>query len=255
MKKVLALVLSLCMLLSCVAFAENGVSGHVKVDVQGETQVDYSFSVAQDEDGCYQLSANGTAAGNAQDIFLQIGKEALVLGSQGEFAQISYQDLIAALKEALPKVLTEEQLMAVGVIYYLFTGFKDDMQIANGVLSNELNRLLAIAMQQGVISYTREGIVFEANLDQLFSLFKAYVAALAQDPAVLQTLSETQLWSLLKLSENGEQEQAYLASFSEQVAQLTLPENAPPFTLRPSSVWIRALSWTSILRRQTEKPA
>ena len=220
MKKVLALVLSLCMLLSCAAYAESGITGQLKVDVQGQTQADYTFSLAQDEDGCLQLSLNG----NGTDVFAQIGKEAAVIGSNGEFAQINYQELLAALQNALPQALTEEQMMAVSVIYYLFTGLEGDLQIASEVLSNELTRLLGIGMQQGVITYSREGLVIEANEDQLLALVKAYVAALAQDPTALAKLSQTQLWSLLKLSENGVQEQSYLTALNEQVASLELPE-------------------------------
>ena len=96
-------------------------------------------------------------------------------------------------------------------------------EIAGGVLENELNRLIGLGMQMGVITYSRDGIIFEADQDQLFNLFKAYVAALSQDASVLETLSTTQLWSLLKLSEGGVNEQQYLAALNQQISSLELP--------------------------------
>ena len=71
MKKLISIVLSLCMLFSCVAYAQSGITAHIKVDTQGENVVDYTVSVAEDEDGCIQITANGTADGETQDIFLQ----------------------------------------------------------------------------------------------------------------------------------------------------------------------------------------
>ena len=139
MKKILALVLSLCMLLSCTAFAE-GISGRIKIDVQGQTQVEGSFTVAQDEDGCIQLSVDGTAGIDTLNTFVQIASDALVIGSEGEYMQINYEDLLAALQTALPQALTEEQMQVVGLIYYAFTGLEGDLEIVSSVLGNEIGR-------------------------------------------------------------------------------------------------------------------
>ena len=228
MKKLISIVLSLCMLFSCVAYAQSGITAHIKVDTQGENVVDYTVSVAEDEDGCIQITANGTADGETQDIFLQIGKTALVLGSQGENVQINYEDLIAALQNALSQTLTEEQMMVLSILYYCFTGLEGDLQIVGSLAEDELTRLVNVGMQLGVISYSREGIVFEADQDQLLSLVKAYAASLAGDSKVFETLSTTQLWSLLGLSENGVNEQA---AFAEAIKSLDEVEMPDTFTL------------------------
>ena len=224
MKKVLSLLLCLCMLLSCAAFAD-GYKAHVTLNVQGKSQADINVTLAEDNDGCYQLSVNGIADGEPLDLLLQIGQSAMVLGENGQYAEIDYEELIAALQEALPEVLDEEQLMVLGLVAYAVTGgLESDLEIVGDLLENEVTRLLNVGMSQGIITYTRDGIVFEANQDQLLKLAQGYVASLSMDSAVFGKLSETQIWSLAGLSEGGVQEQAMVAQFSKEFAQVTLPD-------------------------------
>ncbi len=219
MKKILAVLLCLCMFVGC-AFAEPaGYQAHVTVNYQGENLADVIAQIAQDEDGCAQLSFNGTIDGEAQNVFLQIGKDALVLGSDGEYVQIDYATLIEALKDALPEVLGEEGMMIVGALYYLFTDFEQDKPVFEELLQNEASRLVNLAMAQGIITVSLSGeVTIEADQDQLLELVKAYIQALSEDDAVFAKLAGTKLWGYLGLSQNGANEQAYVAQLSKNIA-------------------------------------
>ena len=125
MKKLISVLLSLCMLLSCAAFAE-GFQAHVTVSEMGKTQYDITASLQTDEDGCIQVSIDGLAEDDPISAFIQVGAEALVLGSEGEYAQIDYDTFVAALQNVLPETLTDDQLMVIGLIYYAVTGLQDE---------------------------------------------------------------------------------------------------------------------------------
>ena len=59
MKKILAVVLSLCMLFGCVGFAANGGRIHTTVTYQGQSLADLLAEFGYDTDGCTQLSLSG----------------------------------------------------------------------------------------------------------------------------------------------------------------------------------------------------
>ena len=212
MKKVLALVLTLCLLVMSVSALAEGVFMRVTASSQGKTELDLSLKALTDEDGCYQFTLDGFSGEDAVKAFFQIGKDALVLGDGNQLVRIDYDKLLSAAQTALDKTLTAEEKTVLDVIYYLFTDFEDDMQIVQGLLSTEAMRLVSVMMMQGMIRYSGDVILFEADQDQLVEAFKAYIAAVANDASVFATLSTTKAWQLLGLSADGSAEQEMLES-------------------------------------------
>ena len=222
MKKVLALVLTLCLLVMSVSALAEGVFMRVTASSQGKTELDLSLKALTDEDGCYQFTLDGFSGEDAVKAFFQIGKEALVLGDGNQLVRIDYDKLLSAAQTALDKTLTADEKTVLSVIYYLFTDFEDDMQIVQGLLSNEAMRLVSIMMMQGLITYSGDVILFEADQDQLVEAFKAYIAAVANDASVFATLSTTKAWQLLGLSADGSAEQEMLKQYAASIADFKL---------------------------------
>ena len=222
MKKVLALVLTLCLLVMSVSALAEGVFMRVTASSQGKTELDLSLKALTDEDGCYQFTLDGFSGEDAVKAFFQIGKEALVLGDGNQLVRIDYDKLLSAAQTALDKTLTAEEKTVLSVIYYLFTDFEDDMQIVQGLLSTEAMRLVSVMMMQGMISYSGDVILFEADQDQLVEAFKAYIAAVANDASVFATLSTTKAWQLLGLSADGSAEQEMLKQYAASIADFKL---------------------------------
>ena len=229
MKKVLALVLTLCLLVMSVSALAEGVFMRVTASSQGKTELDLSLKALTDEDGCYQFTLDGFSGEDAVKAFFQIGKEALVLGDGNQLVRIDYDKLLSAAQTALDKTLTAEEKTVLDVIYYLFTDFEDDMQIVQGLLSTEAMRLVSVMMMQGMIKYSGDVILFEADQDQLVEAFKAYIAAVANDASVFATLSTTKAWQLLGLSADGSAEQEMLKQYAASIADFKLDGS---FTLR-----------------------
>ncbi|MBQ3669666.1 MAG: hypothetical protein II920_10635, partial [Clostridia bacterium] len=192
-----ALLLSLCLLVGTTAAMAQGVNIHVTANVMDEEPTDVTVQILQDEDGCYQLYVNGEAQGDALNAFAQIGQSAITIGSEGQYAKIDYETLLAALKNALLNNLTEEEKTLLGIIVYIFTGLEGDMEIFSGVLENELNRMVNLAMTQSIMTMTNDGVVIELDEKQLVSFVKAYLTALAEDGSVFETLAGTELFKLL----------------------------------------------------------
>ena len=222
MKKVLALVLTLCLLVMSVSALAEGVFMRVTASSQGKTELDLSLKALTDEDGCYQFTLDGFSGEDAVKAFFQIGKEALVLGDGNQLVRIDYDKLLSAAQTALDKTLTAEEKTVLDVIYYLFTDFEDDMQIVQGLLSTEAMRLVSVMMMQGMIKYSGDVILFEADQDQLVEAFKAYIAAVANDASVFATLSTTKAWQLLGLSADGSAEQEMLKQYAASIADFKL---------------------------------
>ncbi len=222
MKKVLALVLTLCLLVMSVSALAEGVFMRVTASSQGKTELDLSLKALTDEDGCYQFTLDGFSGEDAVKAFFQIGKEALVLGDGNQLVRIDYDKLLSAAQTALDKTLTAEEKTVLDVIYYLFTDFEDDMQIVQGLLSTEAMRLVSVMMMQGMIRYSGDVILFEADQDQLVEAFKAYIAAVANDASVFATLSTTKAWQLLGLSADGSAEQEMLKQYASSIADFKL---------------------------------
>ena len=222
MKKVLALVLTLCLLVMSVSALAEGVFMRVTASSQGKTELDLSLKALTDEDGCYQFTLDGFSGEDAVKAFFQIGKEALVLGDGNQLVRIDYDKLLSAAQTALDKTLTAEEKTVLDVIYYLFTDFEDDMQIVQGLLSTEAMRLVSVMMMQGMIRYSGDVILFEADQDQLVEAFKAYIAAVANDASVFATLSTTKAWQLLGLSADGSAEQEMLKQYAASIADFKL---------------------------------
>ena len=225
MKKVLAVVLSLCMLFGCVGFAKNGGKIHTTVTWQGQTLADLLAEFGYDTDGCEQLSLSGQVQQQMLDLFLQIGEDSLVIGSGEELYEITSGALGQAMANILTEYIGEEKIAMIGTAIAYFTegGFKADMPVLSYALQNEIMRLMSIAQQDGIVTVAEDGTVtIEADEVALKALIGDYLAALAADDAVFARLSATQLWSLLKLSEGGAQEKMIVSQLAAMVAQANI---------------------------------
>ena len=213
MKKILAVVLSLCMLFGCVGFAANGGRIHTTVTYQGQSLADLLAEFGYDTDGCTQLSLSGQVQQQMLDLFFQIGQNSLVVGSGEELYEITSEALGQAVANIAKDYIGEENMAMIGAAIGYFTqgGFEADKPILTYVLQNEVMRIAGIAQQNGIVTVAEDGTVtIEADEAALQALVAAYLADLAADDNAFARISSTQLWALLKLSEGGVQEKANL---------------------------------------------
>ena len=225
MKKILAVVLSLCMLFGCVGFAANGGRIHTTVTYQGQSLADLLAEFGYDTDGCTQLSLSGQVQQQMLDLFFQIGQNSLVVGSGEELYEITSEALGQAVANIAKDYIGEENMAMIGAAIGYFTqgGFEADKPILTYVLQNEVMRIAGIAQQNGIVTVAEDGTVtIEADEAALQALVAAYLADLAKDDNAFARISSTQLWALLKLSEGGVQEKAILSQLAAQVAQANL---------------------------------
>ena len=223
MKKLLAVLLSLCLLIGCIGFAENGAKLHGTVTVQGQTLADVLAQFGMDEDGCYVLDLDGSVQGQMIDFLLQVGQQSIVLASGGQAYEITAENLGEALMNVAKSKIGDarfSKLLAL-VSYFTEGGFEADQQTLASVAQNEIQRLTALAMANRLVAVAEDGTVtISINETNLFNFIKAYLNGLAADSAVFAQLSTTQLWAIAELSEGGVREQQAVAAAAAQLENL-----------------------------------
>ena len=104
MKKLLAVLLSLCMLLGMVGVAEGGKIT-AKATYKGDSLADIVATWNNDEDGCLQLGLDGNIMGNVLNVLAQVGASSIVIASGDEAYEITAENLGNALYNTGAKYL------------------------------------------------------------------------------------------------------------------------------------------------------
>lgn len=218
MKKLLAVLLSLCMLLGMAGVAEGGKIT-AQATYQGNSLADIIATWNTDEDGCIQLGVNGNVMETALNVLAQVSASSVVIASGDEAYEITAENLGAAIYNTAVKYLGEETVQQIlALVDYVQSGdYQQDMAVLSQVAQNELMKLMQIAMENGLFAQTESGIVIDINNNNLPALLKDYAAAVANDANLFAALSGTKLWSIMGLSEGGQNEQAMVAQIASAI--------------------------------------
>ncbi|MBR6009362.1 MAG: hypothetical protein IK056_09775 [Clostridia bacterium] len=218
MKKLLAVLLSLCMLLGMVGVAEGGKIT-AKATYKGDSLADIVATWNNDEDGCLQLGVDGNIMGNVLNVLAQVGASSIVIASGDEAYEITAENLGNALYNTGAKYLGEENMQTiVALVNYVSSGeYQQDMGVLSQVAQSELMKLMQVAMENGLFGQTETGIVINITNKNLPAFLKDYLAAAANDSNLFAALSGTKLWSIIGLSEGGANEQAMVAQIAQSI--------------------------------------
>ena len=223
MKKIMAVLLSLCLLIGSVGFAQTAtVQG--SLTYMGQSLADILAQIGQDDDGCYQFRLKGNVQDQLLDLAAQFDQQALVIGSGDELYEISAENLGIALINVAKAQLGEETVAMIAAAYAYYTqgGFEADSQVLAQVLQNEVMRIVMLAQANGIVTVAEDGTVtIHATEENLLATVKGYVASLAEDTNVFALLASTQAWSMLGLSENGENERQAVAAVAAQLENVS----------------------------------
>ena len=240
MKKILALVLCLAMLVGCVsAMADETVNVHFTETSYGRLLSDLMLKLGYDEDDCAVIDLSGIVDGEVA-FFLQLDDEgeAITFSIDGQTLTITAETLGQVLGE-LAAVWLEEQgvdmnelAAALQVIEnYLENGLESDLAIAEGALAEAANGLAMLAYQYGILNLSEQGdVTIAATDDTLIAFAGDFLTALASG-TVVDTLATTQLWGLLELSRDGSAEKAALAQAGAQLKAMADNETEMQFEL------------------------
>ena len=218
MKKLLAVLLSLCMLLGTAGVAEGGKIT-AQATYQGNSLADIIATWNTDEDGCLQLGVNGSVMETALNVLTQIGTSSIVIASGDEAYEITAENLGAAIYNIGVKYLGEETMQQImALVNYAASGdYQQDLGVLYQVAQNEVMKLMQLAMEKGILGQTEKGFVISIDNKNLPALLKDYVAAAANDANLFAVLSGTKLWSIMGLSEGGKNEQAMVAQIASAI--------------------------------------
>ncbi|MCR4576494.1 MAG: hypothetical protein K5784_01125 [Clostridiales bacterium] len=218
MKKLLAVLLSLCMLLGMAGVAEGGKIT-AQATYQGNSLADIIATWNTDEDGCTQLGVNGNVMDTALNLLAQIGSSSIVIASGDEAYEITAENLGTAIYNTGVKYLGEETMKQfVALVQYMNSeDYQQDMAVLSQVAQNELMKLMQTAMENGLFAQTESGIVIDINNTNLPAFLKDYAAAAANDANLFAALSGTKFWSIMGLSEGGKDEQAMVAQIASSI--------------------------------------
>lgn len=156
-----------------------------------------SVQTSVDEDGCQQIAI--TAPGLENTLLVQIGESAVVVRYGKDAVEISY--------DVLSEALSVYSYMASGLdaetakTLYAYVNGGDAQQdeiVLNSILNTELNRLLALVIERGLLVMADNG-GFEINVtvENVVSLLAEYLSRAAADEALAASLSQLKLWSYM----------------------------------------------------------
>lgn len=156
-----------------------------------------SVQTSVDEDGCQQIAI--TAPGLENTLLVQIGESAVVVRYGEDAVEISY--------DVLSEALSVYSYMASGLdaetakTLYAYVNGGDAQQdeiVLNSILNTELNRLLALVIERGLLVMADNG-GFEINVtvENVVSLLAEYLSRAAADEALAASLSQLKLWSYM----------------------------------------------------------
>lgn len=214
MKKLVAVILSVMLLIGCVGSAETRYLG-VNVTYLDQNLFSAMLNEGTDEDGCETVSVSANLLGQAISAFIQASGAQITVGS-GEMAYTVTAD---ALSAALTSVIA--QLVPAQIIAYVTGGaFSQDMQVISYVAMSEANRLMGIAAQAGFVTMSAEGdMVIAVDADMLIDLAAEYLTQVSADERVLSYLTSTTIWGLAGLPEATVLSQ-FAAMLGEQLAAM-----------------------------------
>ena len=96
MKKLLAILLTLCMLVGMAGIAEGG-KVTAQVTYMGNSLADVIATWNTDEEGCAQFGVNGKVMGTVLDVLAQVGANSIVIASGEQAYEITAENLGKAL--------------------------------------------------------------------------------------------------------------------------------------------------------------
>lgn len=156
-----------------------------------------SVQTGMDEDGCQQIAI--TAPGLENTLLVQIGASAVVVRYGEDAIELSY--------DVLSEALSVYSYMASGLdaetakTLYVYVNGGDAQQdeiVLSSILNTEVNRLLALVIERGLLTMTDNGS-FEINVtvENVVSLLAEYLTRAAADETLAASLSQLKLWSYL----------------------------------------------------------
>ena len=92
MKKIMAVLLSLCLLIGSVGFAQTDTV-HGSLTYMGQSLADILAQFGQDDDGCYQFRLKGNVQDQLLDLAAQFDQQTLVIGSGDQMYEITAENL------------------------------------------------------------------------------------------------------------------------------------------------------------------
>lgn len=156
-----------------------------------------SVQTSVDEDGCQQIAI--TAPGLENTLLVQIGESAVVVRYGEDAVEISYDVLSEALSVYSYMASGLDAETAKTLYAYVNGGDAQQDEIVLGsILNTELNRLLALVIERGLLVMADNG-GFEINVtvENVVSLLAEYLSRAAADEALAASLSQLKLWSYM----------------------------------------------------------
>lgn len=156
-----------------------------------------SVQTGTDEDGCQQIAI--TAPGLENTLLVQIGESAVVVRYGEDAVELSYDVLSEALSVYSYMASGLDAETAKTLYAYVNGGDAQQDEIVLGsILNTELNRLLALVIERGLLVMADNG-GFEINVtvENVVSLLAEYLTRAAADEALAASLSQLKLWSYM----------------------------------------------------------
>lgn len=156
-----------------------------------------SVQTGTDEDGCQQIAI--TVPGLEDTLLVQIGESAVVVRYGEDAVELSYDVLSEALSVYSYMASGLDAETAKTLYAYVNGGDAQQDEIVLGsILNTELNRLLALVIERGLLVMADNG-GFEINVtvENVVSLLAEYLSRAAADEALAASLSQLKLWSYM----------------------------------------------------------
>lgn len=156
-----------------------------------------SVQTSTDEDGCQQITVNAPFL--ADTLFVQIGESAVVIRYGENAVELSYDVLSEAMDVYSYMRLGMDAETAKKLYAYLNSSEAlQDEGVLQTILNTELNRLLALVMERGLLRVAENGgFEINATVENVVSLLAEYLNRAAADVQVAASLSQLKIWSVM----------------------------------------------------------
>lgn len=212
MKKFVALMLSLMLLIGCIGSAETMTVSY-DLTVMGQPVGSEVVTVGYDEDGCTVAAATANVMGQVATVLAQIAPDLseVTVAVNDEGYTISAAAVMQALEMVSAALQAQSNVPSIS---------EQDMQIIMAVAMNEVNRFAMTAMQLGVVTISENGdLTIYAEAGDLLNLLVTYLSSLAQDADVFAALASTDIWAAYQLPDAATVQQM-VAAYAEEGAQI-----------------------------------
>lgn len=213
MKKLIAVVLTLVLALSCMGLGETTAPQPLsykisaQLNAMGQELISLLLNAGADEDGCYGADISAAQAGMPlMDGFARIaGDLSKFSAGSGDTAFTLTPQVIAEAAKTLASALLssaeEGGIPVTALVEYFKNGdYQGDLEIVEAVLESEINRVMQCAFAFGIIAIDEAGnVTIQATADALVKAAAMYLQALSADDTIFAAVTSMKLWSILQL--------------------------------------------------------